>query len=103
MDFRKFFLRLILLRRVLINFFPKERNAVIFMAMTVRYNGSANRALNHLGKNGKARSKAPAKVASGMKINSASDDASSFSISSRMRVKLRSLDRDAQLHRRRTT
>ena len=64
--------------------------------MTVRYNGSANRALNHLGKNDKARSKSLAKVASGMKINSAADDASNFSISSRMRVKLRALDQDAQ-------
>ena len=64
--------------------------------MTVNYNGSANRALNHLGKNDKARSKSLAKVASGMKINSAADDASIFSISSRMRVKLRALDQDAQ-------
>lgn len=77
------------------NFFT-ERISVIEMTMTVNYNGSANRALNHLGKNDKARSKSLAKVASGMKINSAADDASSFSISSRMRVKLRALDQDAQ-------
>ena len=66
------------------------------MAMTVRYNGSANRALSHIDKNSKARSKSLAKVASGMKINSAADDAASYSISSRMRVKLRALDQDAQ-------
>ena len=62
------------------------------MAMTVRYNGSTNRALSHVNKNDKARSKAQAKLASGMKINSAGDDAASFSIGSKMRVKLRALE-----------
>lgn len=54
------------------------------MTMTVRYNASANRALNQTNKNDKARSKALGKFASGMKINSAQDDAASFSISARM-------------------
>ncbi len=66
------------------------------MAMTVRYNVSANRALSHTNKNDKARSKALAKVSSVMKINSAQDDAANFSVSSRMRVKLRALEQDTQ-------
>lgn len=66
------------------------------MAMMVRYNASANRALSHADKNDKARSKAQAKLASGMKINSAGDDSSSFSIGARMRVKLRALEQDTQ-------
>ena len=81
---------------LIVNLRSKERNSVIGMAMTVRYNGSANRALNNYDKNSKVRSKSLAKVASGMKINSAQDDAASFSISSRMRVKLRALEQDAQ-------
>ena len=66
------------------------------MTMTVRYNGSANHALFYADKNSNAFSKAQAKLASGMKINSASDDAASFSISSRMKVKLRALEQDTQ-------
>ena len=66
------------------------------MVMTVRYNASANRALSYTDKNDKVRSKAQAKLASGMKINSAGDDAASFSISLRMRVKLRALEQDTQ-------
>ncbi len=66
------------------------------MTMTVRYNGSANRALAHTDKNDKVRSKALGKITSGLKINSAVDDAASFSIGARMRVKLRALDQDAQ-------
>lgn len=69
---------------------------MIFMTMTVRYNGTANRALSHTNKNNKASSKALAKLASGLKINSAADDAASFSIGARMRVKLRALDQDSQ-------
>lgn len=66
------------------------------MTMTVRYNGTANRALFHTDKNDKVRSKALGKITSGLKITSAADDAASFSISARMRVKLRSLDQAAQ-------
>ena len=74
----------------------KERISVIKMAMTVRNNAAANRALAQSNKNEKARGKALAKVASGMKINSAADDASSYTIGSRMRVKLRALEQDTQ-------
>ena len=42
--------------------------------------------------NSKALAKSLKKVASGMKINSAADDASGFSISERMRVQIRALD-----------
>lgn len=53
---------------------------------------SAKRTLNTLDKNSKALSKSLKKVASGMKINSAGDDASGLSISERMRVQIRALD-----------
>lgn len=66
------------------------------MAMIVRYNAPANRALSYSDKNGKARSKNLANLSSGMKINSAGDDAANLAISEQMRVKLRALDQDAQ-------
>lgn len=66
------------------------------MTMTVRYNSTANRALAHTDKNEKVRSKALGKITSGLKITSAADDAASFSIGARMKVKLRSLDQAAQ-------
>ena len=49
-------------------------------------------ALSTLNKNTKALSKSLQKVSSGMKINSAADDASGYAISERMRVQIRSLD-----------
>lgn len=66
------------------------------MAMLVRNNLVANRTLSNLDKSDKARAKSAAKLSSGMKINSAADDASSLVISERMRVKLRALDQDSQ-------
>ena len=54
----------------------------------------AKNALNQLDKNDKALAKSLKKVASGMKINSAADDASGFSISEKMRVQINSLDQD---------
>lgn len=65
------------------------------MTMTVRYNSTANRALAHTDKNDKVSSKALGKITSGLKITSAADDAASFSIGARMKVKLRSLDQAA--------
>ena len=66
------------------------------MSMVVKNNLSAVRALNQLNQNNTELSKRLAKVSSGMKINSAGDDASSYSISERMRVQLRSLNQDLQ-------
>ncbi len=66
------------------------------MPMTVMNNSSAMMALGELNKNNKALSKSLKKVASGMKINSAMDDASGYAISERMRVQIRSLDQDIQ-------
>ena len=66
------------------------------MTMKVRYNSPTNHALIQFGNNNKSLSKSLEKVASGMKINSAADDAANFSISSRMRVKLRALEQDTQ-------
>ena len=62
------------------------------MAMVVKNNMSALTTLNTLNKNTSALSKSLQKVSSGMKINSAADDASGYAISERMRVQIRSLD-----------
>ena len=64
------------------------------MAMVVKNNMSAINTLNILNKNTSALSKSLQKVSSGMKINSAADDASGYAISERMRVQIRSLDQD---------
>jgi len=62
------------------------------MAMVVKNNMSALNTLNTLNKNTNALKKSLEKVSSGMKINSAADDASGYAISERMRVQIRSLD-----------
>ncbi|MBR1760548.1 MAG: flagellin [Schwartzia sp.] len=62
--------------------------------MVVKNNMSAINTLNTLNKNHSALSKSLAKVSSGMRINSAADDASGYAISERMRVQIRSLDQD---------
>ena len=66
------------------------------MAMIVKNNMSAINTLNTLNKNSTALSKSLQKVSSGMKINSAADDASGYAISERMRVQIRSLDQANQ-------
>ena len=66
------------------------------MAMVVKNNLGATRTLNTLNKNEKARDKSLAKTSSGMKINSAQDDASGYAISERMRVRIRALDQANQ-------
>ena len=66
------------------------------MAMVVKNNMSAITTLNTLNKNSKALSNSLTKVSSGMKINSAKDDASGYAISERMRVQIRSLDQANQ-------
>jgi len=66
------------------------------MAMVVKNNMSAISTLNTLNRNSGALTKSLAKVSSGMKINSAADDASGYAISERMRVQIRSLDQDNQ-------
>ncbi|MCI6100883.1 MAG: flagellin [Selenomonas sp.] len=66
------------------------------MAMVVKNNLGAKNTLNQLDKNDKATAKSLKKLASGMKINSAGDDASGLSISERMAVQIRSLDQDNQ-------
>ncbi|MBR6013284.1 MAG: flagellinolysin [Selenomonadaceae bacterium] len=62
------------------------------MSMVVKNNMSAVHTLNTLNNNSSALQKSLAKVSSGMKINSAQDDASGYAISERMRVQIRSLD-----------
>ena len=66
------------------------------MGMVVKNNMSAVRTLNTLNSNTAALQKSLAKVSSGMKINSAQDDASGYAISERMRVRIRSLDQANQ-------
>ena len=64
------------------------------MAMVVKNNMQAVHTLNTLNKNQSELSKSLQKVSSGMKINSAGDDASGMAISERMRVQVRALDQD---------
>ena len=66
------------------------------MAMVVKNNMSAISTLNTLNKNSSALAKSLQKVSSGMKINSAADDASGYAISERMRVQIRGLDQSNQ-------
>lgn len=66
------------------------------MSMVVKNNMSAVRTLNTLNNNSSALQKSLAKVSSGMKINSAKDDASGYAISERMRVQIRSLNQANQ-------
>mgnify|MGYP002624841620 CR=1 FL=1 len=66
------------------------------MAMVVKNNMSALSTLNMLNKNNNALAKSLQKVASGMKINSAADDASGYAISERMQVQIRGLGQDIQ-------
>ncbi|WP_303817294.1 flagellinolysin [Selenomonas ruminantium] len=62
------------------------------MAMVVKNNKEATNALNTLNKNESDLRSSLQKVSSGMKINSAADDASGYSISEKMRVRIRGLD-----------
>lgn len=66
------------------------------MGMVVKNNISALNTLNTMNRNNNALSKSLEKVSSGMKINSAADDASGYAISEKMRVQIRSLDQANQ-------
>ncbi len=67
---------------------------VITMAMVIANNNAAMLTLGEVNKNNSALGKQLKKVSSGMKINSAGDDASGYAISERMRVRIRALDQD---------
>lgn len=62
--------------------------------MQLNHNAAALSSLNTLNKNESGLSKALKKASSGMKINSASDGASEYSIGNKMDVMIRSLDQD---------
>ena len=64
------------------------------MAQVIKNDLAAQRTLNALNRNNSELSKALRKVASGMRINGASDGASEYSISERMDVMIRSLGQD---------
>ena len=64
------------------------------MAMTVKNNLSANNTLNQMDKNEKAKAKNLKKLASGIRINGAGDDASGYAISEKMQVQMRGLGQD---------
>ena len=66
------------------------------MAMVLKNNMGAVRTLNLLTDNDKKAQKHMRKVSTGMKLNSAQDDASAFSISERMRVRIRALEQAHQ-------
>ena len=68
----------------------------VYMAMSVLNNSSAVIALGQMNKNSKNLSKSLRKVGSGEKLSSASSDASSYAISTKMRAKIRSLVQDQQ-------
>lgn len=62
------------------------------MSMVIRNNMEAVRTYNLLNSNHTNAQKHMRKVSTGMKLNSAQDDASAFAISERMRVRIRALD-----------
>ena len=64
------------------------------MSMVIKNNPQAMMALRETNKNTSAAAKDLKKLSSGMKINSAGDDASGYAISERMRTQIRSLDQD---------
>ena len=66
------------------------------MALVVASNMAALNTYNTLKKNDKKMANNLEKVSSGMKINSAKDDASGYAISERMRVQIRALNQDDQ-------
>ena len=66
------------------------------MAMTVLNNSATMMTLGELNKNITSVGKSLSKVATGQKLNSAKDDASSFNISEQMRAKIRALEQDVQ-------
>ena len=65
------------------------------MAMTVLNNAATMLTLGTLNKNASSLGKQLRKVATVTKINSAGDGASEYSISERMRVRIRALEQDA--------
>lgn len=66
------------------------------MALVVKNNMQATGTLNQLDKNANLMAKDLKKVSSGMKINSAADDASGYSITDRMDVQTKALYQDNQ-------
>ena len=64
------------------------------MGMSIYNNLAAMSALHENNRNEKSLAKMLKRVASGMKINSAGDDASGYAISEKMRVKLRALEQN---------
>lgn len=66
------------------------------MALVVASNMAALNTYNTLKKNDKKMANNLEKVSSGMKINSAKDDASGYAISEKMRVRIRALEQDDQ-------
>ena len=66
------------------------------MSMMINHNFSAQLALGELNKNVSQVGSMLAKVSSGQKVTGAKDDASAYSISEKMREKIRSLMQDSQ-------
>lgn len=66
------------------------------MAMTIMNNNGAALSLGELNKNISRAGKDLKKLASGMKLNGAGDDASGYAISEKMRTRLRALVQDDQ-------
>jgi len=64
------------------------------VALTVRTNMAAKNALRKLNDNDKAKNKSLKKLALGSKITGAGDDASGFSMSEKMKVRIRAMEQD---------
>lgn len=64
------------------------------MGMVIKNNMAAQLTMGELNRNSNKLAKSLQKVSSGMRINSAADDASGYAISERMRVQVRGLDQD---------
>ena len=64
--------------------------------MVIFNNMAAMSALNETNRNTSKLGKVIKQAASGMRINSAGDDASGYSISERMKVRLRALNQDSE-------
>ena len=66
------------------------------MSMILKTNMEATRTLNQMTANHSMAQKYLQKVSTGMKVRNAADDASAYSISERMRVRIRALEQDIQ-------
>ena len=66
------------------------------MVMRAIFNAEAHMSASHMSEHTHLANRALEKLSTGLKFNNSSEDASSYAISERMRVQLRSLSQDSQ-------